>query len=131
MYTAIAVPFIRWGRLGGPAHRAAINRIASRLEEEGYTVTREAYIKTPNGAKSYRFVDVAGEKDGETIYYQVGKQNLNGTPVAREVRAMDDIEGATGIRPEFVPYNTSPPPAALPEDVPMEGDIPFEVDPIP
>ena len=28
--------------------------------------------------------------------YQIGRQNLDGTPVAREVQALDDIEGATG-----------------------------------
>ena len=105
---AAAVPFIRWGRLGGPAHRAAVRKISDRLKEEGYDVNPEVKIKTPNGAKSYRFVDVQGTKPGEPpVYYQVGRENADGTPVAREVQAMDDIQGATTIRPNFVPYNTS------------------------
>jgi hypothetical protein len=37
--------------------------------------------------------------------HQVSKQNQNGTPVAREVKAMDDIQGATGQRPTYHPYN--------------------------
>lgn len=49
---------------------------------------------------------VAVDKDGRVVErYQIGKENKNGTPVAREVRAMDDIESATGFRPSFVPYN--------------------------
>lgn len=31
----------------------------------------------------------------------------SGSPVAREVRAMDDVEGATGVRPDFDPYSTA------------------------
>jgi hypothetical protein len=31
---------------------------------------------------------------------------MNGTPVSREVRALDDIEKATGVRPFFEPYNS-------------------------
>jgi hypothetical protein len=36
--------------------------------------------------------------------HQVGQQTSKGQPVAREVRAMDDIERATGQRPEFHAY---------------------------
>ena len=42
---------------------------------------------------------------GEVKYVQVGRQNKNETPVARERRALDDIEKATGQRPIFIPYN--------------------------
>ena len=41
----------------------------------------------------------------QVIQGGIGKENKNGTPVAREVRAMDDIASATGFRPSFVPYN--------------------------
>lgn len=34
-----------------------------------------------------------------------GRQTKQGAPVSRETKAMDDIEGATGERPEFHPYN--------------------------
>jgi hypothetical protein len=74
---------------------------------------------------------------------QIGKQNLSGTPVAREVQALDDIEAATGIRPIFVPYNvgetsfsvpgaTDTPlaPRATPEE-PEIPEIPLDTDFIP
>jgi hypothetical protein len=35
----------------------------------------------------------------------VGRTTKSGNPVSREVRAMDDIENATGIRPNFHPYD--------------------------
>jgi hypothetical protein len=37
--------------------------------------------------------------------HQVGRQTGAGNPVAREGRALDDIQGATKSRPEFHPYN--------------------------
>lgn len=93
-------------------------------------------VPTPNGAKSSRWVDVVGTKDGQVRMYQVGKQNLDGTPVAREVGALDDIEGATGVRPTFVPYNAGEPdfvpaylaPAVAPGEgvAPGDGDVPVE-----
>lgn len=44
-------------------------------------------------------------KTGKTKDIQVGRKNKRGDTVARERRALDDIENATGSRPEFVPYN--------------------------
>jgi hypothetical protein len=34
---------------------------------------------------------------------QIGRENLDGTPVAREVRGLNDIQSATGMRPTFYP----------------------------
>jgi len=109
------------------------------LKEQGYTTQREVQIKTPKGAKSSRWADLVGTKNGETVYVQVGKQNQDGTPVSREVQAADDIEGATGIRPTFVPYNIPGPTPVAPVDGPIDGpagtDIPIggdlPIDPIP
>jgi hypothetical protein len=136
---SLAIGFARFGRLGGPAHRAAIGRISQLLEESGYSVTQEKYIPTENGAKGYRFADVYGKNDstGEVRLYQVGRTNANGTPVSREVQAMDDIEGATGIRPQFIDYNnpvlTGEMPVMPTGDMPApgaggipEGEIPIE-----
>jgi hypothetical protein len=36
---------------------------------------------------------------------QVAKQTQSGNPVAREGRALDDIQNQTGQRPNFHPYN--------------------------
>jgi RHS repeat-associated protein len=92
-----------WGKLGGPAHRATVNKIAEIIQREGFEVQKEVPIKTPNGWKGTRYVDVVGhnKETGETKMYQVGASNKDGTPVSREVRALDDIQDATGMRPQF------------------------------
>jgi RHS repeat-associated protein len=139
--TAAAIGFVRFVRLGGPAHRAAVDRISNLLEQDGYTVTKEKYFKTPNGAKSGRFVDVYGKRTTENgvqeKMFQVGRTNSDGTPVSREVQAMDDIQAApantSGLRPEFVDYNSplatgdfapvspmSDMPMSVPEDIPID-----------
>ena len=66
-------------------------------------------VKTPSGTKEKRFIDLKGTntETGETQTVQVGKQNKNGTPVSREVKALDDIQKATKQRPVFIPYNKS------------------------
>jgi RHS repeat-associated protein len=105
----LALAFHRFGRRGGPMHRNAVRRIMEREERLGREVQDEAYIKTPNGAKPYRFADVRSydPKTGETRFFQAGKTLAdNKTPVPREVQAMDDIQGAKGIRPQFVDYET-------------------------
>jgi hypothetical protein len=58
--------------------------------------------------------------------------NLDGTPVAREVDAMDDIQGASGIRPSFLPYNTSEfeghmPTTLMPGGLRGNAELPTEV----
>ncbi len=96
------------GKNGGKAHQNTIDAQEAQLKQDGFTeVQREVMVKTPEGSKSKRFVDLQGKnpKTGEVKQVQVGKQNKNGTPVSRERKAMDDIEKATGTRPEFVPYN--------------------------
>ena len=78
------------------------------MKSDGFTkVGTERTIITPNGEKTRRAVDVRGinPTTGEVKDIQVGRQNKNGTPVARERRALDDIEKATGQRPIFIPYN--------------------------
>lgn len=96
------------GKNGGEAHQKTIDKQEAKMKKEGFTETkREIKVDTPKGEKSKRYIDLQGKnpKTGEVKQVQVGKQNLNKTPVARERRALDDIEQATGKRPEFVPYN--------------------------
>ena len=64
-------------------------------------------VQTPQGSRSKRFVDVAGvEPSTGTVeeMHQVGRQTKDGQPVARERKALDDIQEATGDRPKFHPY---------------------------
>lgn len=96
------------GKNGGEAHQKTIDKQEAKMKKEGFSETRrEVKVETPKGEKSKRYVDLEGKnpKIGEVKQVQVGKQNQNGTPVARERRAIDDIHQATGKKPEFVPYN--------------------------
>ena len=105
----------------------AVDRVVKWFESQGYQTRTEVQIKTPNGAKSSRFADIVAYKDGEVKVIQVGKQNLNGTSVARELRADDDIEAITGMRPDYVPYNVANPnytPSVVPEGGPPEAGGP-------
>ena len=67
----------------------------------------EVTIKTPEGKKSKRRMDITFEnkKTGEQYHEQVGKTKADGTPVPREVDAMDDVQKATGQRPGYTPYD--------------------------
>ena len=97
-----------FGRRGGQAHQDKVAEAIKQLKSDGFTkVGTERTIITPNGEKTRRAVDVRGinPTTGEVKDIQVGRQNKNGTPVARERRALDDIEKATGQRPIFIPYN--------------------------
>jgi hypothetical protein len=51
-----------------------------------------------------RFPDIIAQAaDGSRVFINVGRQNLNGTPVAREVRALDGLaEVAASF---FLSYN--------------------------
>jgi hypothetical protein len=68
---------------------------------------REVKADTPGGNKEKRYVDVVGTDPvtGKKEMVQVGKENKNGTPVSRERKAIDDINGSTGETVKFVPYN--------------------------
>jgi hypothetical protein len=74
-------------------------------------MVKEARFSTPNGSKSYRCADVVEVVNGNvTNIYQVGKVNQNGTPVSREVKAINDIMASpayNGAPIIFVPYNSS------------------------
>jgi hypothetical protein len=95
------------GKKGGKPHQDKIEEVAKDMDKRGLQVQREVMVKTPGGNKEKRFIDVQGTnpKTGATEQVQVGKQNKNGTPVSREVKAMDDVQKTTNVRPTFVPYN--------------------------
>jgi RHS repeat-associated protein len=101
----------QYGRKGGPLHQEMVDRLRKEIEGRGNAVRLEHRVKTPGGKKENRYVDLAEYKNGEPIkYYQVGKQNKDGTPVKRERDAIEDIDGSTGgsVPVEFYPYNTCP-----------------------
>jgi hypothetical protein len=68
---------------------------------------REYRVYIPYREKVYRDVDAAAidSTTGKPVsLHQVGGQE-GGVPVPRELQTMDDIERATGIRPQFHNYN--------------------------
>ncbi len=58
------------------------------------------------GGGKIRYPDIIAEAaDNTRVYINVGRVNKNGSEVAREVRALKDLNG-TGTTSLFVPYNT-------------------------
>ena len=96
-----------YGKAGGPEHQATVGEVAQDIQSRGLTPQQEYKVDTPGGTKGTRYVDVVGvDQNGNvTEMHQVGRQTQGGNPVSREVKALDDIENATGTRPTFHPYN--------------------------
>ncbi|MFP2928327.1 RHS repeat-associated core domain-containing protein [Pyxidicoccus sp. 3LG] len=97
-----------FGKKGGPAHQAKVKEVADDVASRGLDPVPELRVPTPGGHKQTRFADVAGRDPatGQIVeMHQVGRQTAGGNPVPREVKALDDIQQATGVRPTFHPYN--------------------------
>ena len=94
------------GKLGGPAHRAEVNKVVKDIESRGLRAVKEERIGTPGGAKQDRYADVVAkdEQDRVVEIHQVGRQTKGGSPVARERAAIRDIEKATGTKVKFHKY---------------------------
>jgi RHS repeat-associated protein len=97
------------GKLGGAAHRATVAAAADAIESEGGTIVAgggrlaERAIKVGNGR--IRFPDIeAFQADGTRVFVNIGKATKAGQPVAREVRALNDLR-STGVETRFIPYN--------------------------
>ncbi|MFH1921037.1 MAG: hypothetical protein ABIP48_14300, partial [Planctomycetota bacterium] len=96
-----------YGKKGGPAHQGKAADVVADVESRGLRAGTEHKVTTPGGEKGSRYVDVVGkDAQGNVVeMHQVGRQTKGGQPVSRERKALDDIEGATGTRPTFHPYN--------------------------
>ena len=70
--------------------------IESRIPRLWYK--KEIYVDTTGGYKSSRYIDVGLLDDEENVIigYQVGVGTKSGLPVAREVRALEDIAKSIG-----------------------------------
>ena len=99
----------RFGKLGGAAHREKVAEVAKEMAARVDKVEFEVKFATPNGVKNSRYADVVGYKDGNIAEIaQIGRVNQNGSPVAREVRAANDISrssNAAGVGVDFYGYN--------------------------
>ena len=96
----------------GP-HNATIKRRIGELERDGHIhiaggSKTEEVILTPGGCKSCRRPDITTRAPDGSVYREnVGRATSSGNPVPRETNALNDIQGATGQRPAFTPYNKS------------------------
>ncbi|AKT42727.1 FG-GAP-like repeat-containing protein [Chondromyces crocatus] len=113
----------RTGRVAGGAkrgpkidsaapHNARIRAEADALEATGNKVVagggreKERLILTPGGHKSGRRPDILYETpDGALRGRNVGRTRTDGTPVRREIEALDDLNGPGGLPTDFVPYD--------------------------
>jgi len=93
------------GRKGGKAHQDLIKKIEKEIDDQDLFSDTENEVIINSNKK--RFADIAAiDISGDVIeYHQIGKQNKDGSPVARERRAIDEIEKATGKKVWFHAYN--------------------------
>ena len=87
---------------GAGPHNATIAQWGREAVEAGGIVIagggvrKETLIPTPGGQRQGRRPDIIIEqKDGKIVYGNVGRTKADGTPVAREVNAMDDLRTKT------------------------------------
>ena len=69
-----------------------------KAEYPGYNIRTEIYVNTTGGYKSKRYIDIGVVDDEKNVIigYQVGVGTKSGLPVAREVRALEDIANSIG-----------------------------------
>ncbi|MBX9790670.1 MAG: hypothetical protein K2Y37_17270 [Pirellulales bacterium] len=96
------------GRHGSPPHRAKVAERADKLEAKGHEITAgggrlpEKAVGEPG---QRRFPDISTKApSGEPYHENIGRETQEGKPIAREQRALDDIEAATGTKPGFTPF---------------------------
>jgi hypothetical protein len=66
----------------------------------------EVYVKGQDGKGRFIDAQAVDTRTGEIVdQVQVGRTNKNGTPVARERRAMEDIDRATDFDTRYRSYD--------------------------
>lgn len=67
---------------------------------------KERLIPTPGGKKAGRRPDILYRTpDGQLRGRNVGKTMADGSPVTREVDALNDLNGPGNLPTDFVPYD--------------------------
>jgi len=89
------------GRKGKDDHQSMMESIFKQLLDLFHRVKKEGKIDISD--TKYRFGDiVAYDEDNRLIeIHQVGRTNKDGSPVARERKAMEEIEKSRGIKVIF------------------------------
>lgn len=98
-----------YGKMGGPRHQGKVSAVAEDVRSRGLAVKSEHQVKTPGGSKQTRYIDVAAldPVTGSAVeLHQVGRSRIDGSPIAREQRAIDDVNVAKPEIPIFYhPYD--------------------------
>lgn len=92
-----------YGKLGSPAHRAKVQEVVSDIESRGLQARPEFSVKTVNGQKDVRFMDVVAvdPKTGRVVeVHQVGRTLKSDpmVPIARERAALRDVRYSPELR---------------------------------
>jgi hypothetical protein len=92
-----------YGKLGGPAHRAKVDEIAADIKSRGLRPRKEVPVKTVDGEKQTRYMDVVArdpETGGIVEVHQVGKtlKTRPKVPIARERDALRDVRHSPELR---------------------------------
>jgi RHS repeat-associated protein len=92
-------------------HNKKIKDTADDLVKDGNTIRAgggskpEQLVPTPGGNKDGRRPDIIYETpSGDLGGVNVGRTKADGTPVTREVNALNDLNGPGGLPTTFVPY---------------------------
>ena len=102
------------GRNGSDEHQAAVEDEERELrrkyaDDKNVEVKTEVHVPTPGGNKENRYLDVAAvdRNTGQVVEgVQVGRETKGEIPVARERRALEDIQNAQpNAELRFRPYN--------------------------
>jgi len=89
------------GKKGKEDHQAYIRELVGKLLSKFRDVAIEDKIVISKNKRRYSDISVYDENGNRTEIHQVGRTNKDGSPVARERRAIADIERATGIKVIF------------------------------
>ncbi len=92
-----------YGKLGSPAHRAKVQDVVADIEARGLRAQQEVAVKTVNGEKDVRFMDVVAidPKTNRIVeVHQVGRTLKSDpmVPVARERAALRDVRHTPELR---------------------------------
>lgn len=92
-------------------HNARVRAEAKKLEAKGNTIVAgggrpEEVVKITGGIKSLRRPDIIYRTpDGKLRGLNVGQTKADGTPVKRELEALEDLNKHSNVPTDFVPYD--------------------------